>query len=160
MADTFEIKPATPQDTPLLLAFILELATYEKRAHEVDATEELLHTALFGPHAHVEALVGYLNGKPVSFAIFFQNFSTYRGRSGIYVEDLFVKPEARGKGIGQNMLSHVARIAKSRHCIRMEWSALDWNEDAIGFYKRLGATAVSGTKYRISDTALNTLANN
>jgi GNAT superfamily N-acetyltransferase len=159
MADKFEIKPATEQDTPLLLAFIKELAEYEKLSDEVDATEALLHKAFFGPKAHAEALLGYLNGAPVSFAIFFHNFSTFRGRSGIYLEDLYVKPTVRGKGLGQKMLSHIARIAKSRRCARFEWWVLDWNETAISFYKRLGAVAMQEwTTFRVTGNALDELA--
>jgi GNAT superfamily N-acetyltransferase len=159
MADIFEIKSATPADTTLLLAFIKELAEYEKLSHEVVATEELLQEAFFGSNAHAEALLGYLNGEPVSFAIFFHNFSTFRGRAGIYLEDLFVKPSARGKGLGQKMLSHIARIAKSRNCARFEWWVLDWNETAISFYKKLGAEAMhEWTTFRVTGTALDELA--
>jgi GNAT superfamily N-acetyltransferase len=159
MADTFEINSATPNDTALLLAFIKELAEYEKLPDEVVATEALLLDAFFGPRAHAEALLGYLNGEPVSFAIFFHNFSSFRGRAGIYLEDLFVKPVARGKGLGQKMLSHIARIAKSRNCARFEWWVLDWNETAIGFYKRLGAEAMDEwTTFRVTGKALDELA--
>jgi GNAT superfamily N-acetyltransferase len=159
MADTFEIKPATQQDTALLLSFIKELAEYEKLSDEVDATEELLHEAFFGPKSHAEALLGYLNDEPVCFAIFFHNFSTFRGRSGIYLEDLYVKPAVRSQGLGQKMLSHIARIAKSRHCARFEWWVLDWNKTAIDFYKRLGAEAMhEWITFRVTGKALEELA--
>ncbi len=159
MNDSFQIKPATIDDTSLILTFIKELATYEKLLHEVDATEDILKNSLFGPKAHAEALLGYLNNQPVSFAIFFHNFSTFRGRAGIYLEDLYVKPEARGQGIGQKMLAYLAHLAKTRHCARLEWWVLDWNETAINFYKRLGAEAMSEwTTFRMTGDALDKLA--
>jgi ribosomal protein S18 acetylase RimI-like enzyme len=150
MNNKFEIRPTTPEDTQLLLSFIKELAEYEKLAHEVTATEALLQESLFGPHAHAEALIGYLDDKPVAFAIFFQNFSTFVGKSGVYLEDLYVKPECRGLGLGKKMLLHVVEIAKSRKCGRVEWSVLDWNTPAIEFYKSLGAKAMDEwTVYRL-----------
>lgn len=160
MTDKFEIKPATIEDTALILTFIKELADYEKLLHEVVATEELLKKTLFGEHAHAEVVLGYFNNMPVSFALFFHNFSTFQGCSGIYLEDLFVKPEVRGKGIGLKMLVYLARLAKNRNCGRLEWKVLDWNEDAIGFYKRIGAQAMDEwTGYRVADSALDNLAN-
>lgn len=159
MTEKFEIKPATKQDIPLLLEFIKELAEYEKLSHEVVATEEILTESFFGAKTHVEAIIGYLNEKPVTFAIFFHNFSSFLGRPGIYLEDLFVKPEARGKGLGQKMLTHIATIAKSRNCGRFEWSVLDWNETAIGFYKRLGAKPMDEwTVFRVTGNALDELS--
>lgn len=159
MSDTFTIKPATIQDVALVLSFIKELAEYEKLAHEVVATEELLKETLFGEKSPAEVVIGYLNQVPVSFALFFHNFSTFLGRPGIYLEDLFVKPEARGKGIGQKMLGYLARLAKSRKCGRLEWWVLDWNENAISFYKRLGAKAMDEwTVYRVTGQALDDLA--
>lgn len=159
MNDAFEIKPATIKDVPLILSFIKELAEYEKLIHEVVATEDILKETLFGNQAHAEVIIGYLNGVPVSFALFFHNFSTFLGRPGIYLEDLFVKPETRGKGIGQKMLAYLAHLAKSRKCGRLEWWVLDWNETAIGFYKRIGAKAMhEWTVYRVTDQALDELA--
>lgn len=159
MANTFEIKPATINDIPLILSFIKQLAEYEKLLHEVVATESLLKETLFGDRAHAEVIIGYLNGLPVSFALYFHNFSTFLGRPGIYLEDLFVKPEARGNGIGQKMLAYLAHLAKTRRCGRLEWWVLDWNETAIGFYKRLGAKAMDEwTVYRVTEKALDDLA--
>lgn len=159
MTETFEIKPASIDDVPLILSFIKELAEYEKLSHEVVATQELLEENLFGQNSKAEVVMGYLDQKPVSFALFFHNFSTFLGRPGIYLEDVFVKPEARGKGIGQKMLAYLAHLAKSRNCGRFEWWVLDWNESAIGFYKRLGAKPMDEwTVYRVSDQALDDLA--
>ncbi|MBX9587118.1 MAG: GNAT family N-acetyltransferase [Gammaproteobacteria bacterium] len=159
MTETFEIKPASIEDTPLILSFIKELAEYEKLLHEVVATEEILKETLFGENAHAEVLIGYLNHQPVSFALFFHNFSTFLGRPGIYLEDLFVKPVARSKGIGQKMLAYLAHLAKTRKCGRLEWWVLDWNESAIKFYKRIGAKAMDEwTVYRVTDQALDDLA--
>src|SRR5689334_18059413 len=129
-----EIKFATISDVPLILQFIKELAEYEQLLHEVVATEELLQETLFGAHSHAEVIISYLEGKAVGFALFFHNFSTFLGRPGIYLEDLFVKPEARGKGIGKLMLAYLAKLAKDRNCGRLEWWVLDWNETAINFY--------------------------
>jgi len=159
MIDIFEIKPATIENVPLILSFIKELAGYEKLLHEVVATEDILKETLFGNQTHAEVIIGYLDGVAVSFALYFHNFSTFLGRPGIYLEDLFVKPEARGKGIGQKMLAYLAHLAKSRKCGRLEWWVLDWNETAIGFYKRLGAKAMDEwTVYRVTDQALDDLA--
>lgn len=159
MTDIFEIKSATIDDTSLILNFIKELAEYEKLLHEVVATEEILKETLFGQQKHAEVIIGYLNGTAVSFAIYFHNFSTFLGRPGIYLEDLFVKPEARGKSIGQKMLAYLAHLAKSRNCGRLEWWVLDWNETAIGFYKHIGAKPMDEwTVYRVTDKALDDLA--
>lgn len=159
MIDNFEIKTATIQDVPLILSFIKELAEYEKLLHEVVATEAILKETLFGDKTHAEVVIGYLKSVPVSFALYFHNFSTFLGRPGIYLEDLFVKPEARGLGIGQEMLAYLAHLAKERNCGRLEWWVLDWNETAIGFYKRIGAKAMDEwTVYRVTDDALDNLA--
>lgn len=159
MNNTFEIKKAEIADIPLILTFIKELAEYEKLLHEVVATEDILQETLFGEHAHAEVVIGYLNHKPVSFALFFHNFSTFLGRPGIYLEDLFVKPEARGKGIGQKMLAYLANLAKERKCGRLEWWVLDWNETAIGFYKRIGAKPMDEwTVFRVTGESLDDLA--
>ncbi|HEV2614665.1 MAG TPA: GNAT family N-acetyltransferase [Gammaproteobacteria bacterium] len=157
--EKFNIKPATSSDVPLILNFIKELADYEKLLHEVVATEEILLETLFSDHAHAEVVIGYLDNKPVSFALFFHNFSTFLGRPGIYLEDLFVKPEARGKGIGQKMLAYLAHLAKKRKCGRLEWWVLDWNETAINFYKKIGAKPMDEwTVFRVTDKALDDLA--
>jgi GNAT superfamily N-acetyltransferase len=159
MVNTFEIKSANIDDIPLILSFIKELAEYEKLLHEVVATEEILKETLFGENVHAEVVIGYLNRKPISFALYFHNFSTFLGRPGLYLEDLYVKPEARGQGIGQKMLAYLANLAKSRNCGRFEWWVLDWNETAIGFYKRIGAKPMDEwTVYRVTGQALDDLA--
>lgn len=160
MIPKFEIKAATIKDVPLILSFIKELADYEKLLHKVVATEEILTETLFGNDAHAKVVIGYLDSEPVSFALYFYNFSTFLGRPGIYLEDLFVKPEARGKGIGQKMLAFLARLAKEKKCGRLEWWVLDWNETAIKFYKRIGAQAMDEwTVFRVTGKALDDLAN-
>ena len=154
-----EIRPGTEEDVPLILSFIRELAEYERLSHEVVASEEMLRESLFGERRVAEVLLGHLDDEPAGFALFFHNFSTFLGRPGIYLEDLYVKPEFRGAGVGRALLVHLARIARERGCGRLEWSVLDWNEPAIGFYKRLGASPVSGwTVYRVTDEALAGLA--
>jgi GNAT superfamily N-acetyltransferase len=134
-----EIRSATVADVPLILQLIRDLATYERAPDEVIATEEKLHEVLFGPRPAAEVALAFESDSPVGFAIFFQNFSTWLGRPGLYLEDLFVKPEARGKGYGRALLVHLANIAHERGCGRMEWAVLDWNEPAIQFYRKLGA---------------------
>lgn len=159
MNEIFEIKPATISDVPLILSFIKDLADYEKLLHEVVATEDILKETLFGEKAHAEVIIGYLDSVPISFALFFHNFSTFLGRPGIYLEDLFVEPVARGKGIGQKMLGYLAHLAKVRKCARLEWWVLDWNETAINFYKKIGAKAMDEwTVYRVTGEALDNLA--
>lgn len=133
------IRPAAAADVPLILAFIRDLAVYEKLAHEVVATEEALRRTLFGaiPSAHVA--IAEVDGRPAGFALYFFNYSTFLARPGLYLEDLFVKPEFRGGGTGKALLLHLAKLANARGCGRMEWSVLDWNEPAKGFYRKLGA---------------------
>jgi GNAT superfamily N-acetyltransferase len=161
-ADTstgFEIRTATVDDVPLILDFIHQLADYERLAHEVEADIDTLRESLFGERRVAEALLGYLGGEPVAFAVFFHNFSTFVGRPGLYLEDVFVKPAYRGRGFGQALLVHLARIAMDRGCGRFEWSVLDWNESAIHFYQQLGARAMDDwTVYRVDGEALETLA--
>lgn len=160
MNSEIKIRFATVEDVPLILEFIKELAEYEQLLHEVIATETLLQDNLFGPHSHTEVILAYQDNQAVSFALFFHNFSTFLGRSGIYLEDLYVKPEARGHGIGKKMLSYLAQLAKTRHCGRLEWWVLDWNETAINFYQSLGAKAMDDwTVYRVTEDALTNLAN-
>ena len=139
-ADGLTIERATVADVPQILAFIKALAAYEKLADRVVATEEELKEVLFGPRPYAECVIARLQGKPAGFALFFHNFSTFLGRPGIYLEDLFVDPELRGKGVGRALLAHLAKLAVERKCGRLEWSVLDWNEPSIGFYKSLGAT--------------------
>ena len=159
MNNEFEIKPATSEDVSLILSFIKELAEYEKLLHEVVATEAILKETLFGDNAHAEVVIGYLGSKPVSFALYFHNFSTFLGYPGIYLEDLFVRPEARGMGIGQKMLAYLAQLARSRKCGRLEWRVLDWNETAIKFYKRIGAKPLDDwIVYRLTGEPLDNLA--
>jgi len=154
-----EIRSATEDDVPLILTLIKELAEYERLSHEVVATEEMLRDSLFGERRVAEALLGYLGDDPAGFALFFHNFSTFLGRPGIYLEDLYVRPEFRGAGVGRALLVHLAGLAKERGCGRLEWSVLDWNEPAIGFYKGIGASPVSGwTVYRLTGEALENLA--
>ncbi|MBN8485377.1 MAG: GNAT family N-acetyltransferase [Sphingomonadales bacterium] len=136
---TLTIRPATPSDLPLIAQLIRDLAEYEKLAHEVRFDEAVLQAKLFGARPYAEVVIGELDGTPQGFALFFHNFSTFEGRPGIYLEDLFVRPAARGAGLGKALLSHLAALAIERDCARLEWSVLDWNEPAIGFYRRLGA---------------------
>lgn len=135
-----QIRPATPTDLPLVLEFIHGLAAYEKLSHEVEATEAKLGATLFGPRPAAECVLAFID--PVTaagFAIFFTNYSTFLAKPGLYLEDLFVKPEFRGQGIGKALLLHLAGLANERGCGRMEWSVLDWNQPAIDFYESLGA---------------------
>jgi GNAT superfamily N-acetyltransferase len=139
MSDPFTIRPATESDLPLLLQFIRDLAEYEKLSHECVADEAKLRAAMFGPRACAEALLGFADGEPAAFAVFFQNFSTFLARPGIYLEDLFVRPAFRRRGYAKALLAHLAREANRRGCGRFEWTVLDWNRPAIEFYESLGA---------------------
>jgi GNAT superfamily N-acetyltransferase len=154
-----EIRVATEDDVPLILSLIRELAEYERLSHEVVATEETLRDSLFGERRVAETLLAYLGDDPAGFALFFHNFSTFLGRPGIYLEDLYVRPEFRSAGVGRTLLVRIAGLAKERGCGRLEWAVLDWNEPAISFYKRIGASPVSGwTVYRLTGEALEELA--
>ena len=154
-----EIKSATITDIPLILTFIKDLAEYEKLLHEVVATEDVLRETLFGERRYAEVIIAYQNQQPAGFALFFHNFSTFLGRPGIYLEDLYVKPEFRGQGIGQKLLAYLARLAKERNCGRLEWWVLDWNETAINFYKSIGAQPMDEwTVFRVTGDALDKLA--
>lgn len=154
-----EIRPATEADVPLILHFIKELAEYERLSHEVSATEETLKESLFGERRTAEVVLGYVGDDPASFALFFHNFSTFLGKPGIYLEDLYVRPEFRRAGIGRAMLVYLANLAKERGCGRLEWWVLDWNEPAIRFYKTLGAAPMDDwTVYRVTGKALEELA--
>ncbi len=153
------IRPAVEADVPLILEFIRGLADYERLAHEVVATEPLLRQWLFGERPVAEVLLADLEGVPAGFALFFHNFSTFLGRPGIYLEDLFVRPEFRGRGVGIRLLGELARLAVARGCGRLEWSVLDWNEPAIGFYRALGAVSQDEwTVFRVTGEALTRLA--
>ncbi|MGB5745632.1 MAG: GNAT family N-acetyltransferase [Desulfobacterales bacterium] len=155
----FEIRAAKENDVPVILVLIKELAAYEKLSHEVEATEADIRQSLFGDRPVAEALIGELEGIPISFALFFYNFSTFLGRPGIYLEDLYVQPAYRSKGVGRRMLAHIARLAKERNCGRFEWSVLDWNEPAIRTYGRLNARPMKEwILYRLTGEALNKLA--
>ncbi len=159
MSTSVEIRNATIEDVPLILEFIKGLAEYEKLAHEVTATEEILRKTLFGSRPAAEVVICHCEGAPAGFALFFHNYSTFLGKPGIYLEDLFVKPEFRGKGLGRALLIYLARLAVERDCGRFEWSVLDWNEPAIGFYKSLGAVPKDDwTIFRVSGDALTQLA--
>ena len=155
---TISIRAATLSDIPLIAALIRALAEYEKLAHEVRFDEAVLAAKLFGPRPYAEVVIGELDGKPSGFALFFHNFSTFEGKPGIYLEDLFVQPEARGSGLGKALLSYLAALAVERDCARLEWSVLDWNEPAIGFYKSLGARMMDEwTVMRVDGAALEQL---
>lgn len=150
---------ATAEDTPLILSFIRELAEYEELSHEVVTTEEVLRASLFGERPFAEVLLTFVEDEPAGFALFFHNFSTFLGKPGIYLEDLYVRPEHRGAGAGRALLSYLARLAVERGCGRLEWWVLDWNEPAVGFYKRIGAWAMDDwTVYRLTGDALERLA--
>jgi len=153
------IEPARERDVPLILELIRGLAEYERLADQCIATEARLREALFGAQPAAEVLLAYADDQPAGFALFFHNFSTFLGRRGLYLEDLFVKPEFRRLGIGRRLLAGLARIAVERGCGRFEWSVLDWNEPAIEFYKRLGAKPLDEwTIFRVTGGALTELA--
>src|SRR5690606_9100109 len=153
------IREANTADVPLILQLIRELAEYEKLAHEVVATEQQLRASLFGAQPQAEVLIAEYNGEPAGFALWFHNFSTFLGRRGMYLEDLFVRPALRGKGIGKALLVRLARIAVARGCGRFEWAVLDWNEPARKFYESLGARPVPEWDiFRVTGDALRTLA--
>jgi GNAT superfamily N-acetyltransferase len=155
----FRVAPATPRDVPDILTMIEALADYERLRHLCVATEAALQAALFGPRPAAEVLVGWEARAPVAFALFFHNFSTFLGRKGLYLEDLFVRPAFRGRGYGRALLVHLARIAVARECGRFEWAVLDWNTTAIGFYESLGATVMPDWRItRVTGGALTQLA--
>ena len=161
MTPSFDVRivPATEKDTPVILSLIKGLADYERLAHEVEATEEGIHESLFGDWPAAEVALAYVGADVAGFALFFHNFSTFLGRRGLYLEDLFVLPAYRGRGVGRRLLSHLARVAIERRCGRMEWWVLDWNESAIRFYKSIGARPMDDwTVYRVDGDALARLA--
>jgi GNAT superfamily N-acetyltransferase len=156
----FQIRQARVEDVPIILGLIRDLATYERAPREVTATEEQLTEVLFGERPAAEVLLAFEGESPVGFAVFFHNFSTWLGRPGLYLEDLFVKPERRGKGYGRALLIELAQIARDRSCGRMEWAVLDWNEPAIKFYRTLGAKPMNEwTVFRLTRDGIAKLAN-
>jgi len=153
------IRPARPTDAATILRFIRDLAAFEREPDAVEATEEMLGEALFGAHPAAEAVIAEQDGQPLGFALFFHNFSTWTGRRGLYLEDLYVTPDARGRGIGGALLRHLAGIAVARGCARFEWSVLDWNAEAIAVYRRIGAVGMEDwTVQRLSGEPLRRLA--
>ena len=157
--ENFTIRPATVADVPIILELIRALATYERAPNEVTATEENLVEVLFGERPAAEVLLAFENETAVGFAVFFHNFSTWLGRPGLYLEDLFVRPEDRGKGYGRALLIQLAKIARDRGCGRMEWAVLDWNKPAIEFYRKLGAKPNDEwTIYRLTTDGIGALA--
>ncbi len=153
------LRPAEPADVPQILRFIRDLAAYEKLEHQVVATEPQLADHLFGDRPMAEVVMAEIDGRPAGFALFFPNFSTFLGRPGLYLEDLYVAPEFRGCGVGRQLLQHLAHLAITRGWGRMDWNVLDWNEPAVGFYQRLGATVMPDWRTcRLSGDALARLA--
>jgi len=156
---SLSIASAVEADAGLILSLVRELAAYERLSHAVTATEEHVAASLFGERPEAEVRIARFDGEPAGFALFFMNYSTFLGRRGIYLEDLFVREPHRGRGIGRALLADLARIALERGCGRLEWAVLDWNEPAIGFYKKLGATPMSDwTVFRLEGAALTRLA--
>ncbi|MHB8851733.1 MAG: GNAT family N-acetyltransferase [Ignavibacteriaceae bacterium] len=152
------IREATKKDVSLILSLIKELAVYEKLLHEVVATEDQLTEMLFGQKKYAEVLIANYDNENAGFALFFHNFSTFLGKPGIYLEDLYVKPQLRGKGIGKSLLLSLVKLAKERNCGRVEWAVLNWNEPSIKFYKSLGAKPMNQwTVYRLSEDEINSL---
>lgn len=163
--DGYRIRFAEERDVPVILQLIRDLAEYERLAHEAVSTEDDLRRTLFGPRPYAEVLLAEstreTNAPPpvLGFALFFHNYSTFLGKPGLYLEDLFVRPECRGRGVGAGLLRHLARLARERGCGRFEWSVLDWNQPAIDFYRRLGAEPMDGwTVFRVTGEALERLA--
>jgi len=159
LIEQFKIRPAEENDVNLILQFIKGLGEYEKLSHEVVASEEKLRNTLF-KHKMAEVIIGEYNNEPVGFALFFHNYSTFLGQAGIYLEDLFINPDMRGKGFGKMMLKYLAKLAVERDCGRLEWACLDWNEPSVCFYKGLGAKALEEwTVYRLTGETLDEMAN-
>jgi len=157
--ENFAIRPATAADVPIILELIRALAAYERAPNDVTATEDGLSKVLFAEKPAAEVLLAFENETAVGFAVFFHNFSTWLGRPGLYLEDLFVRPEDRGKGYGRALLIHLAKIARDRGCGRMEWAVLDWNEPAIQFYRKLGAKPMDDwTVFRLKRDGIAKLA--
>ena len=156
-----DIRPATAGQVRLIMNFIKEMAEYEKLTHEVVADEDILRENLFGKNRSAEAVIGYYKEKPVGYAMFFYNFSSFTGKPGLYIEDIYVKTEHRGKGFGRALLLYLARLARDKKCARMEWAVLTWNEPAINFYKKMGAVSMDEWRiFRLSGESLKKLAGN
>lgn len=154
-----QIRPALAADVPRLLAFIRELAEYERLSDHVTATEDDLRAELFGPRGNSEAFIAEVEGQAVGYAWIFANYSTFRGRSGIYLEDLYVQPEYRHRGVGKAVLAYLARLCRERGCVRLQWAVLNWNEPALRFYRSLGAAPVDDwTVYALDEEGLGRLA--
>ena len=152
------IRPAEPADVPVVASLIRQLARFEKLEHEVVLTEALLKAGLFGARPYAEAVLAEEDGQAIGFALFYHNFSTFLARPGMYLEDLFLLPDHRGRGVGRALLAHLARIAVERGCGRLEWAVLNWNQEAVRFYERLGARPNSEwTVYRLTGEALRAL---
>lgn len=159
MISAFEIRAATEADVPIILSLIRELAEYERAPDAVVATEAGLREVFFGPKRSAKVLLALENDEPVGFAVYFHNFSTWLGRPGLYLEDLFVRPGVRGKGYGRALLERLAEIARERGCGRMEWAVLDWNDPAIQFYRKLGAEPLTEwTVFRLTEEGIAKLA--
>lgn len=159
MAHLISVRPAQPSDVGSILSFVRELAEYEREPDAVKATEAMLHASLFGERPECEAVIGEVGGAAQGFALFFMNYSTWLGRPGLYLEDLYVRPGCRGQGLGRALLVELARLAAARGCGRMEWSVLDWNTPAIEFYKSIGARPQSEwTVYRLDAEGIGRLA--
>ena len=155
----FIIRGAEKKDCGLILSFIKELAEYEKLLHEVEATEEILAHSLFSTEPCAKAIIGEFEGQPVGYALFFTNFSTFTGRPGIYLEDLYISPNMRGQGFGKSLLAYLAKLAQEKNYTRVEWSVLDWNEPSIQFYRSIGAIPMEGwTVQRLHGQALKNFA--
>lgn len=158
MTPVMEIRFAGESDVPLVLAFIRKLAVYERLEHQMEATEEVLRESLFGPHPKAEVLLAFVGAEAAGFALFFHNFSTFVGRAGLYLEDVYVDEHFRGQGVGRALFARLGEIARERNCRRFEWAVLDWNTSAIQFYKNLGARELTDWRlFRLSGDALENL---
>ena len=158
VAEEIRVARAEESQIPLILSFVRKLAEYERLSHKVTVDEALLRKSLFGPHPAAEVVIAFWREQPAGFAVYFHNFSTFAGRPGIYLEDLFVEPSFRGRGIGKSLLVYLARLAEERGCARLDWAVLDWNEPAKGFYRKLGAEPMDDwTIYRLSGAELKNL---
>jgi len=156
---SLRIEPATPQDLPAIVNLVKQLAQYERLEHAMVASADDFRQALFGPDRHAHALIAFWGDTPVGLALYFRTFSTFLGRPGIYLEDIFVEPEYRGRGIGKALLQRLARIAKGHNCGRLEWSVLTWNQPSIDFYHKLGAVTMEDWRiFRLTGDALEALA--
>lgn len=155
------IRKCEKEDVPLILSFIKQIAEYEKLLDTLTVNEATLEESLFGHNSKAEVIIGYLNNEPIGYAVYFFNFSTFTGKNGLYLEDLFIKPEFRGKSFGKTLLHYLAQIAVTKNCGRMEWAVLDWNKPAIDFYKSIGAMPMDGwTIFRLDESSLKNFSDN